>query len=226
MSTAANGECVRTYPITTGFAAAPGTRVKFSGTNLSVAGVGEIGIGTLDERVLSTDTVASVRVWGADESRRVIASEAISAGSLVYCVASGKFSDNGLYPAGYARTAASADGDEFVLDDLPPALPLGTATIASAGSTQSDAAALTAQVNIITGADGTKGVVLPAAVAGMPPIYVYNSVATNGLKIYPASGDDINDGSADASIIIEGKTLAVLVATDASTWAAQYTVNT
>ena len=225
MSTAASGSCVRPYPITSGFAAAAGARVKFSGTNLSVAGVGEIGIGTLEERVLSTDTLASVRVWGADESRRVIASEAISAGSLVYCVASGKFSDNGAVAAGYARTATSADGDEFVLDDLPPSLPLGVATVAAAGSAQGDAATLTGRVNIVTGADGTKGVILPAAVAGLQ-VDVYTSVATNGLKIYPASGDDINDGTQDASITIEGKTLARFIAVDDTTWAAQYTANT
>lgn len=225
MSTAASGSCVRPYPITSGFAAAAGARVKFSGTNLSVAGVGEIGIGTLEERVLSTDTLASVRVWGADESRRVIASEAISAGSLVYCVASGKFSDNGVVAAGYARTATSADGDEFILDDMPPSLPMGVASVAAAGSAQGDAAALVGRVNTVSAADGTKGVILPAAVAGIQ-VDVYNEHATNGLKVYPASGDDINDGSSDAAVTIEGKTLARFVALDGTTWAAQYTVNT
>lgn len=225
MSTAANGGCVRRYPITSGFAAQAGLRVKFSGTTLSLAGAGELGIGTLDERILSTDTEAAVRVWGADEGRRVIASEAISAGALVYCAASGKFSDNGVVAAGYARTATTADGDEFVLDDLPPTLPLGVASVAAAGSTQSDATALTGAVNTVSGADGTKGVILPAAIAGVP-VEVYNEHATNGLKIYPASGDDINDGSTDAAITIEGKTLARFRALDSTTWAAQYTVNT
>lgn len=225
MSTAANGSCVRRYPITSGFAAQAGLRVTWSGSTLALAGAGELGIGTLDERILSTDTEAAVRVWGADESRRVIASEAISAGALVYCAASGKFSDNGVVAAGYARSASSADGDEFVLDDLPPTLPLGVATVAAAGSAQGDAAALVGRVNVVTGADGTKGVILPAAIAGIQ-VDVYSSVATNGLKIYPASGDDINDGSADAAITIEGKTLARFVAVDTSTWAAQYTVNT
>lgn len=226
MSTAANGSCVRRYPITSGFAAQAGLRVKFSGTTLSLAGAGELGIGTLDERILSTDTEAAVRVWGADESRRVIASEAISSGALVYCAASGKFSDNGFYPAGYARSASSADGDEIVIDDLPPALPLAASTVAAAGSTQGDATALTSHNNQVTGADGTKGVILPSAVAGMPPVYVYNSVATNGLKIYPATGDDINDGTTNAAITIEGKTLAILVPQDDTTWAAVFTVNT
>ena len=38
------------------------------GSTLALAGAGELGIGTLDERILSTDTEAAVRVWGRRES--------------------------------------------------------------------------------------------------------------------------------------------------------------
>lgn len=98
------------------------------------------------------------------------------------------------------------------------------ATVAAAGSTQSDAAQLTADVNTVTGADGTKGVLLPPGVAGKE-VVVYSTHATNGLKVYPASGADINDGTADAAVTIEGKTIARFVALDATTWAASYTAN-
>lgn len=97
-------------------------------------------------------------------------------------------------------------------------------TVAAAGSAQGDAAALGSGTTIVTGADGTKGVVLPAASAGRYR-EVYNTHATNGLKIYPASGDDINDGTTNAAITIEGKTLAIFRAIDDTTWAAIYTVN-
>lgn len=56
--------------------------------------------------------------------------------------------------------------------------------------------------------------------------YVYNTHAALGLLIYPASGDDINDGTADTAITIEGKTLAVFVGLDNATWGAIYTANT
>lgn len=99
------------------------------------------------------------------------------------------------------------------------------ASAAAAGSAQGDATALVAgAINSISGADGTKGVVLPAAVAGLG-CRVYNEHATNGLKVYPASGDDINDGTANAAVTIEGKTLAIFEAVDAATWAAIYTAN-
>jgi len=105
-------------------------------------------------------------------------------------------------------------------------LTLGTpATLAATGSDQAGAAAISAQVTFVTAADGTKGVRLPGATAGA--IYVvYSTVATNGLKVYPASGDDINDGTGDANITIEGKTMAIFIGMDTSTWGAIFTANT
>jgi predicted RecA/RadA family phage recombinase len=98
-------------------------------------------------------------------------------------------------------------------------------SVAAAGSAQGDAAALTeAALNTVSAADGTKGVKLPAAVAGAK-CSAYNEHATNGLKIYPATGDDINDGTTNAAITIEGKTRADFVAIDATTWTATFTAN-
>jgi hypothetical protein len=104
----------------------------------------------------------------------------------------------------------------FVFNDI--------GTVAAAGANQGNATAITNKVTYVTAADGTKGVVLPAASAGL--VYVlYTTVATNGLNVYPASGDDINDGSADAAVVMEGKTAAIFIALDSSTWAAIFTAN-
>lgn len=97
--------------------------------------------------------------------------------------------------------------------------------VASAGSAQGDAAALSLGANVVSGADGTKGVILPTPVAG-DVVEVYSSVATNGLKIYPHSGGDINDGTGNAAVTIEGKTFSRFVAVDGTTWAAMFTANT
>ena len=99
--------------------------------------------------------------------------------------------------------------------------------VAATGSAQGDAASLLeGSLNSVSAADGTKGVVLPAAASGGMPVYVYNEHASNGLKVYPNTSDDINDGSANAAVTIEGKTLAVFIPLDATTWAAMYTANT
>lgn len=92
------------------------------------------------------------------------------------------------------------------------------AALAAAGSTASDAAAIAAEVSIVSAADGTKGVKLPDSWPG-DVREVYNSHATNGLKIYPHSGGDINDGTTDAAYTIEGKSIARFRNLDGTTWA-------
>jgi hypothetical protein len=98
-------------------------------------------------------------------------------------------------------------------------------TVAAAGSAQGDAGALADGLNYVSAADGTKGVVLPTGFPGRK-VRVYNLHASNGLKVYPHSGGDINDGTGDAAVTIEGKTLAVFECVDGTTWAAIFTANT
>jgi len=98
-------------------------------------------------------------------------------------------------------------------------------TIAAAGSDQAGATAIAARFTTVTGGDDSVGVRLPGCLPGSE-FFVYNQHATGGVKVYPASGDDINDGTTDAAIVIEGKTLAIFVGMDKATWAAVFTTNT
>ena len=96
--------------------------------------------------------------------------------------------------------------------------------VTAAGTVQGDAATLTrGALNYATG-DGTVGVILPTGIAGAR-VEVYNLHATSGLKVYPHSGGDINDGTQNAAVTIEGKTLALFHCVDGTTWAAIYTAN-
>lgn len=101
----------------------------------------------------------------------------------------------------------------------------GAAALAATGSTASNGAAIVSQVVNVTAADGTKAVVLPASTAGAI-YFVYNSVATNGLPVFPTGTETINGGSAGAAVTIEGKTLAIFVCAAAGNWAAIFTANT
>jgi len=94
------------------------------------------------------------------------------------------------------------------------------ASLASAGSTQADAGAVSGAVPVynVSGGDGTKGVVLPVAVAGTE-LAIYNAGA-GALKVYPASGGSINGGSANAALSVTSKTVARLVNLDGTNWAA------
>lgn len=95
-------------------------------------------------------------------------------------------------------------------------LVIKSATVAAAGTNQGTAAAVAAGFTLVSGADGTKGVVLPAASAGL--VVIIKNSAAAALKIYPATGDAINALSANASYDITNLTSTLLVAYDATTW--------
>jgi hypothetical protein len=104
-------------------------------------------------------------------------------------------------------------------------LNLGSAVLAAAGAAQGNAAAISSQSTTVTGADDAKGVILPATAAPGSVYFVYSAQATNGLKVYPHVGGDINDGSANAAVVIEGKSQAIFVNQDGTTWSGTYTAN-
>lgn len=84
-------------------------------------------------------------------------------------------------------------------------------TVAAAGSAQTDATLIGANVTIVTGASGTNGVVLRKANNKYAAL-VYTSAATNALLVYPPSGGTINGGSVNASFSIPAKKTAAFYA--------------
>lgn len=86
--------------------------------------------------------------------------------------------------------------------------------VAATGSTQTDAAIIGANVNIISGADGTKGVALrkPKGLTSKLTVYValvYSSAATNALLVYPPVGGTINNGAVNAALSIAAQKPAI-----------------
>jgi len=103
-----------------------------------------------------------------------------------------------------------ADGDLFNLS---------ADTLAAAGTTAGDAAALIDQMTVVTGADGAAGVVLPAA-ADLLEYTVVNDSPTYAVKVYPVSaGDDvINDLASDEAFILGPGRSVTLKAISATQW--------
>ena len=96
---------------------------------------------------------------------------------------------NGLTDGTGALNAASITGT---------LLNISTQTLAAAGSAQGDASTITGQLVFVTDADATKGVILPTVTKGKFIIVVNTANAV--LKIYPASGEKIQGGTANANI--------------------------
>lgn len=85
-------------------------------------------------------------------------------------------------------------------------------TVAAAGSTQGTATTIVASLTIVTAADGTKGVILPAASVGDEYWIENNSGST--LKVYPPTGAAIavpGTGLGSANAAYSQTTYAVCV---------------
>jgi hypothetical protein len=103
------------------------------------------------------------------------------------------------------------------------AVKLGMATqaVTAVGSNQGDAAAIaaTAPVVLVSGANGTKGVVLPAlATAGAGAMVVIANLTAGALKVYPASGDQVLPLSDNAAYEMANSTTSILFSADGVKW--------
>lgn len=127
--------------------------------------------------------------------------------------------------AGAASKALVLDENGNVVMPAGGQLKFSLAVVAAAGSTSADAAALAAQVSVVTGADGATGVALPAAAANEAR-YVLNASLTENLKVYPVDGgnDQINGLAEDAAFILAPGKGTWFYATSATQWRVPDTV--
>ena len=122
----------------------------------------------------------------------------------------------GTYAGLCAETAASGDDYGVVNLNVPTNL-VAVSAVTAAGSTIADAAQLSQGLNIVTGADGTKGVILPVAIPGMQVIV--KGVTAGVLKVWPKTGATINALSASAAMSLASGAIPVtLVASSATQW--------
>lgn len=202
-------------------ALAEGTRVKMSAGFLVAASGSEDELGTIEQRVLATDSTATVLPINAYGVRHMIATAAITQYATVYAAAAGKIDVSGTLLRGMAMEAASGAGSVIKVLFTNGAslgsqtLGMASATVAAAGTVQGDAAAIAAGFTLVTGATNA-GVILPAAVAGLV-VVIKNNVGGN-MKVWPATGDAINAIAANSAYTMATLTSAVFTAYDATTW--------
>lgn len=107
--------------------------------------------------------------------------------------------------------------------DLQAGLALGLQTVAAAGGNQAQATAISAfagSVVLVTGADNTKGVRLPA-LADVPVGHLFmivNNTAGNTLEVFPASGDKISPALDDTGITVAASSMIICIAADDAQW--------
>ena len=91
-----------------------------------------------------------------------------------------------------------------------------SATVSAAGTDQSGGTALTKSYNIVTTCAANAGVVLPDCASGLEA-FILNDTANN-LKVYPASGESIDGGSANAAVDLAAGHSLKLVGVSATKW--------
>lgn len=91
------------------------------------------------------------------------------------------------------------------------------APVAAAGSTAADAAAVAAGFTQITGADATKGVILPTAPAAGTIVWLKNNAAAV-LKVWPDVAATVNAVAAHGALSVPANTAVLLIADSTTQW--------
>jgi hypothetical protein len=86
-------------------------RVVYTAGSCVVATAGQSMVGTVEAPTFTGDTTVAVRLRSAQGTRKMIASEAITAGNYVYAAADGEVAADGSIIEGVALEAATADQD-------------------------------------------------------------------------------------------------------------------
>lgn len=98
-----------------------------------------------------------------------------------------------------------------------PIIPVNT-DVAAAGSTVTDAAQLSSGFTVVTGADGTKGVKLPATPAAGTMVIIKGTTSAV-LKVWPDAAATINAiGSNGAMSLASGVIPAIFIAKSTTQW--------
>ena len=94
-------------------------------------------------------------------------------------------------------------------------------SVAATGSDESDAAAIaaTAPLVLVSAADGTTGVILPA-LSSVPAgsIFIVANTAAAILKVYPNTDDKVFPLADDADVTVAANCVLICVAADATQW--------
>ena len=90
------------------------------------------------------------------------------------------------------------------------------AAVTAAGTTQSDATAITADVNVITTGTTGQGVLLYSGVPGDDQI-VYNGT-TADLRVYPPTGENVNQLAANSGFVLASYTGVMVKKVSSTQW--------
>lgn len=132
-----------------------------------------------------------------------------------------KYDATNWYASRTTQTADMTFGGNLIFGTALKGVALNIATLAAAGATQADAAAVASTVARVTGANGTVGVKLPAlaSIAVGQELEIINSSTASALNVYSNAVGELISGQAGTTAIVLAAKLTLKVRKfDATNW--------
>lgn len=174
--------------------------------HIAVSGASDQPIGTVPDEADAAELWVEVALLGKGPTKKMVASEAIGAGVLVYAAASGKIATTGTQCVGVSLIAASADADILeVLDIAPQPSPGIAASLYDAhtilyATTDNTPAALTIAASRIVGRKATGNI---SAMTGAETRTVMTGTDNITAATVAAAGSTVADaGQLAASAVV------------------------
>lgn len=157
-----------------------------SATAVDTASATTPALGTVDNITTSASEGVTVLFLGKGDTKKVVASEAISVDAKVYQAAGGKVATTGTLFIGYALTASAADGDILELNDRKPVVN-GSRSLTGATTLTSKESGATYFLNLAGGFTVT----LPANAETWRFSFVVGTAPTTAYILLAATADTI-----------------------------------
>lgn len=174
--------------------------------HIAVSGASDLPIGVVADEAKAAEENVAVQLLGKGASKRMVASEAIGAGVLVYAAASGKVATSGTQCVGVSLIAASADGDVIeVSDTVPPPSPGVSASTFDAHTilyavSDNTPVALTVGASRVVGRKATGNII---ALTGAETRVIEQGVDNITAGVVAAAGSTVADaGQLAASAVV------------------------
>lgn len=143
-------------------------------------------LGTVDNITTAASEGVTVLFLGKGDTKKVVASEAISVDAKVYQAAGGKVATTGTLFIGYALTASAADGDILELNDRKPVV-TGSRSLTGATTLTSKESGATYFLNLAGGFTVT----LPANAETWRFSFIVGTAPTTAYILLAATADTI-----------------------------------
>ncbi|MDO8683111.1 MAG: hypothetical protein Q7N50_06485 [Armatimonadota bacterium] len=141
----------------------------------------------------------------------------VNGASLIDEVAALSGLDTGELGVLEGAAAGSVVNSKAAIYSATGGLARSSASVTALSSDQAGAAAMTAEINSVTAANDTKAVKLPTAAADKV-VEVINTVRTASLKVYPATGGQINALGANAVYTLKPGQRATFIGKSTTLW--------